>query len=597
MYCPRPLDFARGLDVLQVLAETVTRLALPPRQIFAEPRLCAVAAAFLHALELTRFGLAIGNGCSYDIFKPIFRQEEHPIGVAHDKIAGRDGMRTDGRTAQDIRRPDVQTLRACRQRPHAEHRKADLAELRTVAMQSPDNKARHSRSLGLEHNDVADARLVYTCAIIDNDDIASRGPLKSFEKNIDAAHMTNWPGTTGAPHVAIERTHACRRETDRNARSQAAIRQIRRRKFVKLINQSLAQDYNLHASFERAGPRFPRNQPLDCPDPSNGQLFRISYSYEITVLEFKRMKPNFDMDALRTMVLGLELGSFARAASQLGRSQSAVSMQLKKLEEQAGQILFRRNGRGLVPTEAGDSLLMYARRIIALNDEAAASVGSTAAAASVRMGLPQEFFEDVMPDALGLFSQRRPAIHVEVRAGRNYSLEEEINSGRLDVALAFFKPNSSNHGTLIASLPMMWFGRKGMSRSEVQDPIPLVVFDHPCLFRQAAFQVLEGSKLRWRLSLTTPSLPGVWAALQSGYGISPRTSHRVPPGIRDVGAEFGFPPLPAIELRMLTASELSPAASDLRDVLQQVVRKRVGENIVGPRKVLKPSRELRARSQ
>ncbi|NGX97741.1 MAG: LysR family transcriptional regulator, partial [Candidatus Afipia apatlaquensis] len=104
------------------------------------------------------------------------------------------------------------------------------------------------------------------------------------------------------------------------------------------------------------------------------------------------------MDALRTMVLGLELGSFARAASQLGRSQSAISMQLKKLEEQAGQSLFRRNGRGLVPTEAGDSLLMYARRIIALNDEAAASVGATTAAASVRMGLPQDFFEDVMPD-------------------------------------------------------------------------------------------------------------------------------------------------------------------------------------------------------
>lgn len=309
------------------------------------------------------------------------------------------------------------------------------------------------------------------------------------------------------------------------------------------------------------------------------------------------MKPNFDMDALRTMVLGIELGSFARAASQLGRSQSAVSMQLKKLEDQAGQPLFRRNGRGLVPTEAGDSLLMYARRIIALNDEAAASVGAATAAASVRIGLPQDLFEDVMPDTLEKFSRKRPAIHVEVRAGRNYGLEEEINSGRLDVALAFFKPNSSNHGTLIASLPLMWFGGKGMSRSEVHDPIPLVVFDHPCLFRQAALQALEGKKLRWRLSLTTPSLPGVWAALQAGYGISPRTSLHVPPGIRDVGAEFGFPALPAIELRMLAATELSPAASDLRDVLHQVVRTRVGENIIGPRKAPKLPREIRASRQ
>lgn len=296
------------------------------------------------------------------------------------------------------------------------------------------------------------------------------------------------------------------------------------------------------------------------------------------------MKPNFDMDALRTMVLGVELGSFARAATQLGRSQSAVSMQLKKLEDQTGQQLFRRNGRGLVPTEAGDSLLLYARRIIGLNDEAAAVVGATAAAASVRIGLPQDFFEDVMPDALRQFSLKRPGVHVEVRAGRNYALEEEINTGRLDVALAFFKPNPANHGTRIASLPMLWFGGKGMSRSEVEDPIPLVVFDHPCLFRQAAFQALEGKKLRWRLSLTTPSLPGVWAALRSGYGISPRTTHRVPPGIRDVGTEFGFPPLPPIELRMLTGNELSPAASDLRDILSRVARKRVHENNTEPRK-------------
>ena len=103
------------------------------------------------------------------------------------------------------------------------------------------------------------------------------------------------------------------------------------------------------------------------------------------------MRPAFDMDALRTLVVGTELGSFARAASKLGRSQSAISMQLKKLEQQAGQPLLRRSGRGLVPTEAGDALLTYARRIVALNDEAAASLDATAAAASVRIGLPQDF--------------------------------------------------------------------------------------------------------------------------------------------------------------------------------------------------------------
>jgi DNA-binding transcriptional LysR family regulator len=286
------------------------------------------------------------------------------------------------------------------------------------------------------------------------------------------------------------------------------------------------------------------------------------------------MRPTFDMDALRTMVVGTELGSFARAASQLGRSQSAVSMQLKKLEEQAGQALFRRNGRGLVPTEAGDALLAYARRIIALNDEAASSLGAPIATASVRMGLPQDLFDDVMPEAITRFSRLRPGVHVEVRAGRNYGLEEEVRAGRLDVAVAFFPAGSDKHGTLLVALPMSWLGTKGLPKPSDEEPAPLVVFDHPCLFRQTALQALERRGRRWRLSLTTPSLPGVWAALRSGYGISVLPAHPVPSGLRDVGSELGLPKLPLIELRMITAGELSPAASDLRDILRDVVRKR-----------------------
>jgi DNA-binding transcriptional LysR family regulator len=286
------------------------------------------------------------------------------------------------------------------------------------------------------------------------------------------------------------------------------------------------------------------------------------------------MQPTFDMDALRTMVVGTDLGSFARAASQLGRSQSAVSMHLKKLEEQAGQPLFRRNGRGLVPTEAGEALLTYARRIIALNDEAAASLGAPIATASVRVGLPQDLFDDVMPDVMTRFSRRRSGVHLEVRAGRNHGLEEDVHAGRLDVAVAFFPAGSDAHGTLLATSPTLWLGTKGSLKPISDEPVPLVVFDHPCLFRQTALQTLESNGRRWRLSLTTPSLPGVWAALRSGYGVSARPAYPLPSGLRDVGAELGLPRLPPIELRMVAAGELSPAASDLRDIVGEVVRKR-----------------------
>jgi len=288
------------------------------------------------------------------------------------------------------------------------------------------------------------------------------------------------------------------------------------------------------------------------------------------------MKPTFDIDALRTIVAGTEFGSFARAAAQLGRSQSAVSMQLKRLEEQAGRPLFQRNGRGLVPTEAGEALLVYARRIIELHDEAAATLGATATAASVRMGLPQDFFEGVMPDAITRFSRQRPGVHVEVRAGRNYALEDEVSAGHLDMALAFFRPGRGP-GTLLASLPLSWFAGKKFAKTAAEPPagIPLVLFDHPCLFRQAALHALDSKGVPWRLSLTTPSLPGVWGALSFGQGITVRTSHRIPAGIRDVGSELDLPRLPCIELRMIARSDLSPAASELRGVLEAVVRKRV----------------------
>jgi DNA-binding transcriptional LysR family regulator len=124
---------------------------------------------------------------------------------------------------------------------------------------------------------------------------------------------------------------------------------------------------------------------------------------------------------------------------------------------------------------------------------------------------------------------------------------------------------------------MLWLSGQGMGALPKCQQIPLVLFDHPCLFRQAALRALEAKRLRWRIALTTPSLAGMWAALRSGYGISVRTDHRLPAGICEVGKGLGLPGLSAIELRMLTASELSPAATDARDALDHVLRMRVVE--------------------
>lgn len=287
------------------------------------------------------------------------------------------------------------------------------------------------------------------------------------------------------------------------------------------------------------------------------------------------MHPVFEIEALRTIVVAAELGSFARAAAQLGRSQSAASMQLKRLEEQAGHSLFRRNGRGLVPTEAGEALLAYARRIVTMHDEAATALGSaTAARPAIRLGLPQDFFEDVMPDALAAYSRLCPNAHVEVRAGRNYALQDDVQSGQIDIALAFVRPGRNVAGERITAMPLRWYGNADAARAlDGSSPrLPLVLFDHPCLFRQTALQALDHAGIGWRLALTTPSLPGVWAALRFGLGITVRTSHGLPDGLMRLD---GLPDLPTLDLCMFVGSNLSSGAREFVDVLRSATIERV----------------------
>ncbi|MBO6676198.1 MAG: LysR family transcriptional regulator [Rhizobiales bacterium] len=281
------------------------------------------------------------------------------------------------------------------------------------------------------------------------------------------------------------------------------------------------------------------------------------------------MRTNFDIDALRAVLAGIEQKSFSRAANELGLSQPAISRQLKKLELQAGAPLFTRQGRGLVPTEAGEALADYARQIIALNDEAARAVGAAVEPETIRLGLPQDFFDDVMPAATRAFTELHPDVHVTVRAGNNHIIGDEIDAGRLDVAIAFFPSGSGQKGKALCKLPLKWLAHDGFSESPATAVLPLVLFNHPCLFRQMALSALDQSGARWHAALTTPSLQAVWAALRAHFGVGVRINHNRPPDIVDVSDWPSLPELHDVELRLLTASHLSGAASTMLDILAE----------------------------
>ena len=281
---------------------------------------------------------------------------------------------------------------------------------------------------------------------------------------------------------------------------------------------------------------------------------------------------HFDLDVMRSFVTGIELGSFAKAADRLGRSTSAVSAQLKKLEDQAGTPLLRKAGRGMALTEAGEVMLGYARRLLELNDEAATAVHGVQLEGRVRLGLQEDFGENVLPEVLGRFKRAHPRLRVEVHIARNTALMESLASGRLDLALAWETEPRPPHGQHVQTLPMCWVGTDaGQLPYEPGEPIPLVVLDAPCLMRTAAIDALDRAGLAWRIAFTSASLAGTWAAVKAGLGISVRTPLGLPNDVRTLDASVAnLPALPKLGLALYRSeAEPAPVVARLAELVLQ----------------------------
>ncbi|MDN7557841.1 LysR substrate-binding domain-containing protein [Burkholderia orbicola] len=323
-------------------------------------------------------------------------------------------------------------------------------------------------------------------------------------------------------------------------------------------------------------------------------------------------RPNFDVAALRSLVAGVDLGSFAKAADRVARSSSAVSAQIRKLEEQAGTPLFVKAGRGLALTDAGDAMVRYARRMIELNDEAAAAVRGVKLDGWVRVGLQEDFGEAILPDVLGRFARAHPKVKIEARVARNADLLDRLDANQLDLALVWGDPASAAlvsragiDSEAIAHVPMQWIGAvagggvrmmygggdaggEGGVRGEGEggravratgEPLPLVVFDRPCRFFGAATDALDRAGVPWRVAFTTPSLAGLWAAAAAGLGLTVRSHYGLPASVRVLdAASCGLPALPSLPLILLRRTS---SATPTVDRLARIVTQAVGEATEG----------------
>lgn len=280
--------------------------------------------------------------------------------------------------------------------------------------------------------------------------------------------------------------------------------------------------------------------------------------------------PNLDMDALRTFLATQHLGSLNRAAERVGRSQSAVSQQMRKLEEQVGESLFRRQGRGLVLTDAGELILSYAHRILDLNDEAVRAVRGASVEGAVRFGLPGDFAETWLPAALGQFKKTHPGVRVEVAVERNGVLLERLDRGELDLVLVMGNESRSDAEPL-STLPMTWIGPVGVDVVLTPGlPLELALYNPPCFFRRAGIEALDVAGISWRLAYTTASLQSLWSGVAAGLGITLRTAAGLPPSLKRLGAKEGLPPLPSVALCLHTGHrDTPPALAQLKRVVTE----------------------------
>jgi DNA-binding transcriptional LysR family regulator len=284
-------------------------------------------------------------------------------------------------------------------------------------------------------------------------------------------------------------------------------------------------------------------------------------------------KITFDLDVLRTFVTGVELGSFAKAADRLGRSTSAVSAQLKKLEDQLDAPVLRKAGRGMELTSAGETLLAYARRLLDLNDEAVTALRGADLAGSVRLGMQQDFGEHLLTEVLGRFARAHAQVSIEARVGRNAQLIEQVGNGQLDLALAWDKAGDWPYAHRLGQVPMRWLAgaHAGLPAHDDNTPLPLVMLDAPCLMRSAAIDALDRAGIAWRIAFTSTSLSGIWAAVAAGLGVTVRTPVGMPAGVRLLEAS-ALPPLPHIGLSLLQSeAQLKPVAQRLREIVLEAV--------------------------
>lgn len=300
----------------------------------------------------------------------------------------------------------------------------------------------------------------------------------------------------------------------------------------------------------------------------------------------------FNTDLLRSFVAVAESGGFTNAAKLLNSTQSTVSAQIQRLENEAGCSLFLRSTRSVQLTSAGETLLGYARTILRLNEDARLRLSGVRHAGRVRIGANEDLTDSWLPKVLNCLGRQYPELEIELEIGIGPRLFEKVETQVLDLAVGGLC-NGPGEGRRLWSEPLVWASSASV---EVPTVLPLAFFPEPCPYREAALRALAGSQKQWRIVSTSSSLAGVRAAAMAGLAFTPLPLQTIRPGLRVLGKKDRMPKLPEVEYVLhVRESDTRPTILALGNLIQEMAAKAISADARDQRalSIRRPHRSVR----
>lgn len=286
------------------------------------------------------------------------------------------------------------------------------------------------------------------------------------------------------------------------------------------------------------------------------------------------MSAPLDLDQLRTFVAVVDTGSFTRAADEVHKTQSAVSMQIRRLEERLGVELFERGGRAVRLSDEGAKLLTYARRMLRLSQDVLCAFDEDTIEGTVRIGLPDDYAERFLPEIMARFARSNPRVELQIVCETTSNLIEHVDKGHLDVAIICHS-KGNGRSEIVRTEPLHFVTSAAHSTHE-EDVLPLAIGRHDCVWRQQSVAALCKMNRDYRILFTSYSATIISSAVLSGLAVSVLPECALRPGMRVLGPSDGFPVLKDAEIGIIRArvSErpvVSALIEHIRDSLQNLV--------------------------